>query len=143
MILVTNYSEINSTLLSPLHSLLIGEQTPTICIHFPDMFLRWPLVVKLERIQIHGNFIGKNLTGPLPFPIVGKTTVFDPLPIVLGGVFCLCPQLGSLVLNTMSYFYNNTRLHSRSTHYNILLAIPLGTFSAYLAKWSWLSDFIF
>ena len=74
---------------------------------------------------------------------MGKTTVFDPLPVVLGGVFCLCPQLDSLVLNTVSYFYNNTRLHSRNTHYSIMLAIPLGTFSANLAKWSWPNAFIF
>ena len=55
----------------------------------------------------------------------------------------MCPQLDRLILNTVSYFYNNTRVHSRNTHCNIMLAVPLGTFSAYLGKWSWPSDFFY
>lgn len=77
-----------------------------------------------------------------PLPSSGENQSFIPPRIVLGGVFCLCPQLYSLVLNTV-LFYNNARRHPRNTHYNIMLAVPLGTFSVYLGKLSWPNDFIY
>lgn len=72
-----------------------------------------------------------------------KPPSFIPLPVILGGVYCLYPQLDSLVLNTVSYFITMLN-YIPETSIIILWWQSLWVHFLHIwGKWSWPSNFIY